>query len=490
MGQIHESASTVVREQIFPYLQEDAVKEFIHYDELVILWANTLTEKYTSLEEHAMIRQRLRMIGRFLQEVRNIKPEIKNLSTLLIPGNYPVCMHGIKKVAGMSEDGTELKAPSTATALCTLLKKICDFLIRLYIERQEHEKKNQIEVMLKLFVGGFEIINRRAVETLAKHKRLKKVVLPSQNDIEKLTTYLERKRLKAYNKLEKRFKYHNWLLLSETTLLLMQVFNRRREGEASKTTIDEYEDFTSLTDPKNKDYYNSLSREGKENANKYIRIEVRGELNRPVAIFIAPEIRESIDLILNFREAANVPEDNPYLFGLPPMNDNRHKRLCAGRLLNKYADLCGAEDLTTLRGTILRKHIATLIADNNLTTTEVSDMADFLGHHEKIHLSHYRQKDCRQIATIPQVLEAGIRKRPKNGDSIANEFDKFDEHSSSTNNESILSSSSTAESVASECFYDEHHMKSTSKKLLQSKKRTHDVLGTSEKDEPGLIIYF
>ncbi|XP_014299162.1 uncharacterized protein LOC103577721 [Microplitis demolitor] len=434
-----------------------------------------------------MIRQRMRMIGRFLQAVKEIDPEIKNLSNLLIPGNYRLCMDGIKKLAGMSDDGTEFKAPSTATALGTLLKNICEFLIRVYIERQDHKKKNETEDLLKLFNGGFEIINRRATETLVKRKRLKKVTLPNQSDIEKLTNYLERKRQRAYNKLQKKFKHKYWLLLSETTLLLVQVFNRRRQGEASKTLIEDYEGFKSFHDEKNKDYYDSLSDSEKKIADTYIRIEVRGKLRRTVAMLISPEIRESFETIINFRETAGVPKNNPYLFGLPLLNDKRYKRLSACNLLTKYANLCKADDPATLRGTILRKHIATPIANNNLTNTEVADMADFLGHAEKVYRSHYRQKECRQIATIPQVLQAGIGKQQKKADVPSfNDSNEAEDHNLSSENESILPALSRLQIIANERSYNNRQLGILNKKFIESNERVHNKFDDSEDDEPKL----
>lgn len=53
--------------------------------------------------------------------------------------------------------------------------------------------------------------------------------------------------------------------------------------------------------------------------------------------------------------------------------------------MRAFAESCGAENPQTIRGIILRKHIATMCVNFNLTETQISDLADFLGHADKIH---------------------------------------------------------------------------------------------------------
>ncbi|XP_011706329.1 PREDICTED: uncharacterized protein LOC105461525, partial [Wasmannia auropunctata] len=75
--------------------------------------------------------------------------------------------------------------------------------------------------------------------------------------------------------------------------------------------------------------------------------------------------------------------------------------------MRKFAEECNASSSTTLRGTILRKHIATYCIQLNLNDVEVSDLATFMGHADKIHKEHYRQPQAsRDILKISQYLEA------------------------------------------------------------------------------------
>lgn len=64
-----------------------------------------------------------------------------------------------------------------------------------------------------------------------------------------------------------------------------------------------------------------------------------------------------------------------------------------------------------LRGTYLRKHLATQAAFLDLDDTEVSDLVNFMGHADKIHREHYRiPVASREVNRVSRVLEIGIGK--------------------------------------------------------------------------------
>jgi len=87
-----------------------------------------------------------------------------------------------------------------------------------------------------------------------------------------------------------------------------------------------------------------------------------------------------------------VPQKNPYVFGLCGYNNNRYRYLRACTLMRKFAGECNAIKSSSLRGTILRKHVATHCIQLNLNDIDVSDLATFMGHAEKIYRKHYRHR--------------------------------------------------------------------------------------------------
>lgn len=107
-------------------------------------------------------------------------------------------------------------------------------------------------------------------------------------------------------------------------------------------------------------------------------------------------MKNCIDLLLQYRKEANIPGKNPYIFALPGYDKKRFKYIRACDSLRTYSVECGASMPLRLRGTKLRKHIATRCITLNLSEPDVTQLASYLGHDKSIHMQHYRQP-------IPQI---------------------------------------------------------------------------------------
>lgn len=126
-------------------------------------------------------------------------------------------------------------------------------------------------------------------------------------------------------------------------------------------------------------------------------------------VILDKELVQYIELILEHRNDANVPKKNPYVFGIPSCNKRSFKYLRACILMRNFSKKCGAQLPHALRGTELRKHIATTCITLNLSENEVDDLANFMGHHEKIHKRHYRQSiPAVEIIRMTKFLEAAL----------------------------------------------------------------------------------
>lgn len=80
MGRLHAKASLSVKKYLFPFLREDNIVRLVRYDELIIIYANKMCEKYKNLRYFEMIRQRVRLLGRFLDSIKKINKEITDLA--------------------------------------------------------------------------------------------------------------------------------------------------------------------------------------------------------------------------------------------------------------------------------------------------------------------------------------------------------------------------------------------------------------------------
>lgn len=225
-------------------------------------------------------------------------------------------------------------------------------------------------------------------------------------DIKKLRDYLFRERKYALKDFRENISLTNWLKLAELTLTSVQLFNRRRAGEVERILIEDFERCQTV-EQSNKDLFRSLSDMSKEIAKKYIRFTIRGKLYRTVGVIVDISVFECMQLIILQRNKVGVSKNNPYIFGLPGEHEKEYSHLQACQMMRKFSEFYGAEHPNRLRGTNLRKHIATTCINLNLQDQDISDLSNFMGHSENIHKGIYRQPVVgREILGISKLLEA------------------------------------------------------------------------------------
>lgn len=146
------------------------------------------------------------------------------------------------------------------------------------------------------------LINKKAIENQIKYKRQKKVILPSKQDIKLLYDYLKKQCEASLYILEKDFDLASWKTLTECTLILIQIFNRRGTGEIERLTIADYKNQETLDKNVNPDLYEKLSEESQQYAKKFVRITIRGKLGRTVPVLLNAIVIKSIDTILKYQK--------------------------------------------------------------------------------------------------------------------------------------------------------------------------------------------
>nr|CAI5837651.1 unnamed protein product [Callosobruchus analis] len=406
---LHPKACTVLKTFIFPKLRDDDITQIIRYDELVIQFGNSLCAKYRLQHLYKMIRAKLRLLGRFMLEMRKLDSNIRDLASLLSPEYFDTVMIAVNHMAGFDSNTYTYRTPATAADIGTTLKKCAKLFITICIKNKDSEKKLDAEDFLKVFEEDFgTYVNKTVTETQLLMKRQKKVTLPSTECIGKFFKYIEHKRRVCYNLLREKFQIDLWKELASYTLISILIFNRKRAGEAERITLNDFNTIQSLENHSDMNLLDSVPAEFQEKAKKYSRFVIRGKKARGVPVLISKEIFESIKLIVKFRQEANVAEENPYLFALPS-NSPIHAHLDACKLLRLFAEQSGVSNPELIRGTYLRKHIATQSALMDLREEEVSDLANFMGHADKIHKDHYRiPVVSREIGRISGLLEIGL----------------------------------------------------------------------------------
>lgn len=405
IGRVHKDASLKMRQEILPVLRKnDLVTNVIRYDRLIILYGNLLCIKHKLPHQDNMIRSQLRLLGRFLLALRKVDQNVDDLASAFHPTLFEKVLMAVNIISRFNERTQKYGAPSTAFAVGTALKKCSQILKCEYIIMMDKEKKGLVEEFMVVFDTKFGIyINRNVTETQIDMKRQKTVILPKIKDISKLSSYLKQERNAAYDLLKKEFSINEWKRLNEAVLIYLMVFNRRRRGEIQLLTLEDYENRQEINE--NDDTYKALPEEDKKSAQEYKRLLIRGKKHRPVPVLVCQENLECMAFLKENRQKAGINKKNTYFFAVPSLDGDRCQSLEACELLRKFSNLCGAEKPETLRGTTLRKHLATTCA-TKCSESQISQVANFMGHDLKIHKEYYQQPTVAiDIIKISNVLK-------------------------------------------------------------------------------------
>lgn len=416
-GKCLKEADERVRRLLLPAMRNDEVTRNIRYDSLLMLYANSQCKKYRHSSHHLqMIRARLRLVSRLLISMRNISNNITSMTSIYDPKYYDIFLDAINIVAQYNEEKDTYEKPAVASNLGTYIKHIGELLTTKCIKEHDNKTKTNAESFLKLLTVDYGAsVTKTVIESQMQYRRQKIVNLPTMDDIQKLRNYLLKMQEDSYNNLQEKFSLSAWTSLGAATLSSIQLFNRRRPGETERILISDFETYEKLNE--NISIFNGLSKEQKEQAQKYIRFCIRGKLGRTVPVILDERNLKCVQLFLQLRKKAKVHSKNPYLFGIPGHDKSIEKYLCAYQTMLRFAKESGVKFSNTMRGTTLRKHIATMGITLNLTDNQITDLANFMGHHEKIHKEVYRKPVIvKDVTEISQLLEAahGVRDATNN----------------------------------------------------------------------------
>lgn len=114
---------------------------------------------------------------------------------------------------------------------------------------------------------------------------------------------------------------------------------------------------------------------------------------------------KAIELLIENRESAGVAQDNPYIFAR-----NNYKALSpldACKELRTFSAKAELSKPELKPSTKLRKQVATYAQQLSLDSTELEQLAQFMGHSLNIHMDYYRLPcDVVQIAKLSKILLA------------------------------------------------------------------------------------
>lgn len=398
---VRESCDGV--QNIIHSMLQDHVTAHIRSDEMICAYGDALfAKKGREKSQHRYIAQKLRELGRFMLAAKNIDKHVKSLKDICDPSNFQLAIKAARHVSNYDASKTEYGKPSTAVKIGFSLKGATEAWIGHCLMMSDVKTEKKAKKFKELLDTSWSTyVSTNAHSTIEQRKWGKEDNLPLTEDVLTLQNYLRRAEDEAKAELRKCVNVTAYKKLSESLLAQVIVFNKKREGEASRLTLETY--LKADTGPVNKDIYETLSPVEKQLSQRLTRLVTRGKRGRKVPILLLERTKASLDFLIEKRKEVGILEENPFLFARLGTTTNLRGCDC----LRRYAKESNAKNPELLRSTKLRKHVATLCQLLDLNNQELEQVARFMGHDIRVHCEYYRQTDKTfQVAKIGKLLFA------------------------------------------------------------------------------------
>ncbi|XP_060875396.1 uncharacterized protein LOC132952418 [Metopolophium dirhodum] len=392
--------------EVFIHMKYDNISFTAQNDKLICAFGARLLKNHREQHLKTYISQRMRQISKLLLILRTLVPELKNLEDFLVPQYFKTIVNAAKEISGYNETENSYIHPSIALKLGHTILQCADIIeCQSIIQGSSQDKINKIKNFVTVFQKEWKFsISSNACQDLSKKKFNKTINLPDAKDITVLHNYLlnQIKNVTHLVDEQKEINQETYKLFCKTLLTQIILLNRRRSGEVERIQITDY-----LNRDKKKmqeEILKSLTEVESKLSNSFIRFEIRGKRGRGVPVLLTPDMKKSLDLMLDMRASVHIFEQNKNLFAIPYTAVGVYR---GSDCLRSAAIKCGAAQPQLLTSTKLRKHVATITQLLNLTTNDREQLANFMGHDLAIHNEYYRLPDnTLQLSRVSKILLA------------------------------------------------------------------------------------
>ena len=351
------------RKYVLEGMYQDEVRSQIRKDPLLIKFGSTLYNKLGK-ERTQDIRGRLRNTARMLIELNRQKPENskKCMSDYIHPCEFDSVVAAVKKLCCLTDEERTLsgqstfKKPSLVLKLGENLKKLAYLKRGRAIREQSKAMQDEVNEYLSLHESEWcDTLASKARATLQERTFNKPEVIPLTQDLVKLKNSI----VDDMNHYKKAFtddpegSYND---LAGTTLARILLFNKQRQGKPGKLRISQYTVKPNYV-PEESELFQSLTPIEQKLVQNLHLVEVFGKRGRKVPMLITPDVKESIDMLLQKREECHVLKDNPFVFALQRSSESR---LRGNRCLHTAVRKASLEKPEMITSTSLRKYVATV----------------------------------------------------------------------------------------------------------------------------------
>ena len=206
--------------------------------------------------------------------------------------------------------------------------------------------------------------------------------LPTEEDMEKLSSGLDEKVRERTDKLSQEKSMPAWRDLAEAVLSRLIVFNGKRGSETAQMTLENYAISMQVTKNFKGSIYASLTEDEREYAGRHHIVRVKGKRNKVNDVLFTDELKESADLLIDSRAECGILESNKFVFATPGYSGNLQSTVALKNFKEEY----GVVNMETRK---IRKLFATVVQAKP-DAIEIRRWARQFGHTEGVHIDTYR----------------------------------------------------------------------------------------------------
>lgn len=395
MLSMHPKTDPRVKDHIFAKIRDPIISALVRNDILIILLANKLADKYVNIKQLDMVRGYVRLIAKFMLQMKELNPEIKDFKMIFRTQYFEDVIKAIRIVSEYDERTQRFGITYNAETLPIILRK-CYKILRHHLVAIKDAENNQ---NLSDFIAFFEddIQNTISVKACLSRKDLNRhtndKALPVSNDIVIFREFLNDLRTELLEEIKstKKMTYNQYYILTACVALLIETFNRRRNGEVSTVNCKDFDSIKRAD--QNCEFFQQLTAEQKQERLAFYRMDIQGKrFDGKGSLHLDNLDYDCINLLLRHRNSYNIPETNPYLFAVKSGADNVEKSIDLYDAMCRFAKKCNEEykpiNHVSIRSTALRKHAATVngVIDNGKNTAMC---AELLGHSQQMQKNKY-----------------------------------------------------------------------------------------------------
>lgn len=391
------------KECILSKMSGDEIYKTMKRDWLIMLYGEAEFRRLGyDTRYHRTIIDRCRELARLLLTASKQDPNITRLNQLFFPNKYKLLRDSVLELSGFDDVTGTFDTPSLALKLGFTIKKCANLIKGEYLEDEILRLRiPDLDTFLSLLESKWETeVSAHARRTLVERKWNTPKRMPLAKDIQILNKYLKERCLILQPLLEAEPNKKVFEELTEITLIMTIILNRRRVGEVQLINLKDYEKIRK-GDPES-DVFDSLNEIEKHLSQSLVRLVIKGKRGRGVPVLLTKTLKDNIDLLIKKRIYCGVDINNKYLFASIRHTCGFYR---AHILLKKYAQLAGCQNVETITSTRLRKHVAIMVQLLNLKEHELDSLAKFMGHDIKVHREYYRLADeTVELAKISKIL--------------------------------------------------------------------------------------